>query len=501
MPFNKKQVLLGVSLAVIGLALIGCSGNDGLEARYQAEKMLFQANKAVRDAQIKPELNPPGTADSLRNKFGRAAEFCFAALDRIDAARYPTEHTELAHLAYQATSRLSQYLFAQRRFDSCQTLMTRLLSLDSLSEFERTYATINLGQVHQASGRWDSAVATYNRAVENYFPPLDPQGEIVYKLFNLPAHMFSIYTKIEDTSAAREYFLRAETYYDELVQQQDGSDLGDAARTTLASLYSFTGQPDQAIAELQQVTDTAGQTTLGAALQIAEIEAEVKGNYSSAYNQYETLRQRIEQLPPRHADREIEPYILFKQAMILIEREQYSEARDVLQTISDEHSRFYDTFPPAQLAKARSFDLEGNWDRAFTEYRFLIEHYAGTDEALSTYLYLERYFTDNGRPTEAERWYNQGLQTFSQLAAREGLPAARALTYQADMYRQREEWEQAARTLGQLFERFPESNIGRQALLTASVVNRDKLGRAAVADSLIEVYKRSLIDFAQQPQL
>ena len=138
-------------------------------------------------------------------------------------------------------------------------------------------------------------------------------------------------------------------------------------------------------------------------------------------------------------DREIEPYILFKQGMVLIEQRKFSEARETLQLLSDEHSRFYDSYPRAQLAKARSFDLEGNWDRAFTEYRFLIEHYAGSDEALATYLYLERYFTEQNRPTEAERWYNQGLQTYSQIASREGLTAARALTFQADMYRQRQE--------------------------------------------------------------
>jgi tetratricopeptide (TPR) repeat protein len=216
---------------------------------------------------------------------------------------------------------------------------------------------------------------------------------------------------------------------------------------------------------------------------------------------YDELLLRVRALPRRDPDREVEPYIMYKQALIMIEQKRYTEARAVLQDISVEHSRFYDNYPRAQLAKARSFELEGNWDRALTEYRFLIEHYAGTDEALSTYLYLERHFSKDRRPTEAERWYTQGLETFSQMATRDGLPAARALMYQADMYRQRSEWDQAARTLEQLFERFPDTNMGRQAILTAAVVQREKLRQPAVADSLIERYKRSLVDFGEDPSL
>lgn len=407
------------ALCFLGCILLtACSDNEGMKYRYEAEKMLFQANKAVTKAEIKPELNPPGTTDSLRNRFAETSAFCFDALDKVDAARFPKEHNELAHLAYQSTSRLSQYLFAERKFDSCLVLMNRLAGLEGLSPFERMYATINLGQVNQAIGNWDSAVEIYSSAVETYYPPLAPNGSVVLKLFNIPAHVFSIYTQINDSAAAREHYLRAETYYRELMTQYPQSDLGLAARTTLASLYSATGQPDAAIAQLRQVTDSTGAISIPAEMQIAEILSTAKKNFSGSLEIFDRLLVRVQGLPARDRNKEIEPLIMLKQAMVMLEQRRFAESRKRLDEVSDKFPRFFDAYPTAQLAKARSFDLEGNWDRAVTEYRFLIEHFAGSDEALSTYLYLERHFAGDRRPAEADRWYRQGLQDYNSLINR-----------------------------------------------------------------------------------
>ena len=498
MPLSHK--LFGLCL-LIGLTLTACTDNEGMQYRYEAEKMLFQANKAVAKAGIKPELNPPGTIDSLRDNFSKTAIFCFDALAKVDSLKYPSEHAELSHLAYQSTSRLSQYLFVDQKFDSCGALMDRLLNLKGLSPFERMYATINLGQVNQAQGNWDSAVVIYNTAVEEYYPPLAPNGSVVLKLFNIPAHIFSVYTQIGDTSAAREHYLRAETYYRELVTQYPGTDLGMAARTTLASLHNAGGRPDAAIAELRKVTDSSGTVSIPAELQVAEILTTAKKKYDEALTIYDRLLVRVKGLPARDRNKELEPLLMLKQAMVMLEQRRFSESRKLLDDLSDKFPRFFDAYPTAQLAKARSFDLDGNWDRAVTEYRFLIEHYAGSDEALATYLYMERHFSEDRRPAEADRWYRQGLQDYNALINRGGPIAAKALTFRADLYRQRKEWVDAASTLEELYNKFPNSRLGRQAVLTASVLYRDKLKDKARADSLLEDYKKSLIDLAEQPQL
>lgn len=86
MPFTAKFVSLCL---VTSLLLIACSENEGMQYRYQAEKMLFQANKAVAKAEIKPDLNPPGTVDSLRNRFGEVSAYCFDALAKVSADKYP----------------------------------------------------------------------------------------------------------------------------------------------------------------------------------------------------------------------------------------------------------------------------------------------------------------------------------------------------------------------------------------------------------------------------
>ena len=70
---------------------------------------------------------------------------------------------------------------------------------------------------------------------------------------------------------------------------------------------------------------------------------------------------------------------------------------------------------------------------------------------------------------------------------------ARALTYKAEMLRRRNDWEGAATVLTSIFDKFPESEIGRKAVLVAVGLYREKLGRPDLADSLVTALRSGLI--------
>ncbi len=486
-----KRHLFPLVCALIGPVLIGagCAENQALEYRYNAEKLFHEANRTARNASIKSELNAPGTDQQVRDAYARTLSYCYGAIDNVDSAAHPTELLELASLAYHSTIRLSQYLYADRAFDSCITLYSRLRELGGLTDYQTMYSSLNLGQILQAKGMWDSAVTVYTDTYNGYYPPLSPDKEIEFKLFNLPAHIFQIYNRIGDTAEAYHSYLLAETYYRDIVKDFPGTDVAVAARSSLASLYDQAGLHEDAIAQLNALTDSTGQVGVAAQMQIADIYARRLKKYSNALSIYDRLLANIS-----GRDTTYRPVLIYQRAAVLLDTKQYTEARDLLIQLSDQYPRYYNSNPTAQLLKARTFELEGNWQRAETEFRYLIENYEGSDEAMSAYLHLEQHYTAERLNAEANRWFERGIESYDRLIQLQGSAAARALMYKAEMYRQRKMWPEAAGALEQLYALYPDTRVGRSALITASEIYRQRLRKPDVADSLIEAYKRSMID-------
>jgi tetratricopeptide (TPR) repeat protein len=274
-----------------------------------------------------------------------------------------------------------------------------------------------------------------------------------------------------------------------------GHRVATAAKTNMASLYDITGRWDKAIAELASLKDSSGTIPLSATMQIAEIAGFHKGDLDTAMTIYNELAAQL-----TGPDTVFLPVIMFKQSMIHLEKKRFGQARSVLTDLSDRFPGYFNSNATAQLIKARSFDLEGNWARAETEYRFLIENYTGSDEAMSTHLYLEKHYADDGRQTEADRWFDRSVQHFDLLAGRGGVLGAKALTYKAELYRQRKMWPEAASALEHLYTGFPDSRLGQKAILTAAALYKERLDKPEVADSLIEVFKRTQTETDQEPE-
>ena len=91
-----------------------------------------------------------------------------------------------------------------------------------------------------------------------------------------------------------------------------------------------------------------------------------------------------------------------------------------------------------------------------------------------------------GREAEAEQWYSRAEKAYKTIIAQR--PGTRdealALYFLADLHRQKKQWSEAATTLSQVFQKFPETIQGLRAASMAADVYRDKLGNTRTADSL-----------------
>lgn len=491
-----------VATFLLSVALMqSCSDNRAVRLRYEAEKALYLAEKNLEDTRIKPELVDPQTLKRISDQFGEAVEFCYQALDSIDGQTNSVEHRELQHLVFKSSTHLSQLFYSSKKFDTCIAILNRLISRVELENHQLLAAQINLGQALQAFGSWDSALVVYNEAVERFYPPVDDSGEVILSLFNLPAHIFRVVNLVGDSTTARRKFTKAEQYYSDLVTGFPGTQLSVAARASLARLYDETRQWEKEIAQLSAVLDSASSTTqtspvnLTIQIRIADIYGAKMKDLTRALKLYNEILNGLES-----SDSLVRPLVLFKISLVKMEQGEYAGARKMLVDLKDDYPYFFAATPMAQYAVARSFELEGNWNRAEIEYTYLIENYRGSNEAMATYLYIADLLEQQGRRRESARWYSEAEQYYDEVAAlaRGTAVEARALVYKADLYRQMENWNSAAQILLELFDRYPQSEPGRRALLKASDIYRKQLNEKTVADSLIAVLRASVTEIEQE---
>ncbi len=492
---NTNKVVVALGLALLFL-LLSCSDNPGVRARYQAEKMYFQAEKQTDAASIRPELNTPETAGKLRADYREIIDFCYNSLDSLDSARYAVERSELGEIAFRAATRLSQLYYIQRQSDSAVVVLNRLLNTVELSGLARISGYLNYGRTLQASGNWDSALTVYQYAVDNFYPPLDAEGRIVTNLFDLPGQILGIYNRLGDSLSAVMALDHAEYYYRDLIKDYPNTDLAIASHGNLANLYERTNRWKKAIEELRYVVDSTGAVTPTARRHIADIHARYTGEPDLAITEYKDLLQSLS--GPDTLNR---PNILYRIGLTYIDMKAGDSARKALVDIKNLYPRFYESNPAVQLAIARSFELQDNWDRAETELKFLLEKFPASEQALSTHLYLADKYAEQGRTTEADRMQERAEATYDRLAAsRPGTPSeALALKYKAELYRRRADWPGTVKVLTSIFDKFPYSEVGYQSMVTAAVTTREKLKNPQVADSLIGELKKKLTPVDERP--
>ncbi len=485
----RMKHCLPATLAVVLFVLVGCQDSMPVALRYDIEREIHGLERRLDAARLAPDLFGPDSIRAIQSDYAAAVRNCFAALDSVPATRDSAVWADLGELAFRASTRLSQFLYRSRRYDSAATVLNAMLTNVPLGRTARMNALTNLARSLQSAGAWDSALVVYDSSLERFWPPVDGAGDIYFRLFNAPIQIAGIERRLGDSVATRTRTAAAETYYRQLLAKFPGTKLEPAAWSNLAVLYSGSGEWRQAIDALNRLTDDVGTVDLTAQLRIADIYAEQLAEFDTALIRYEAIDAQL-----RGEDTVYRPLLDFRQAVAVLNQRRYQEARRRLVQLENEYPGFWRSTPAAQQAKARTFEREGNWERALAEYSFLIENQSNSEEAFQTILYLAERAEEQGNSAEANRWYERAEELFTRVAARSAGTAreASALYYKALMYRQQEQWEPAAETMEAIFARFPNTEPGRQAQLTAALIYRDRLNRPERADELLEALRRSL---------
>ena len=482
----RKLAEFTVFMAAGLFVFVSCSDQKLVSARYEAEKLLFKAERAMQQMSASGQIAQSDSHKTLLNQFSQALKFSSDALvtfrDRSDSPEY----RELGTVAFGAANRLAKLFADNNDYHESAAILDSLVTTIPLSPTQRVNSLLNLGQALLSGGEVDSALEIYDGLINENPVPLDERGELIYPLFDLPLHVYNIAAKAGRKSRETDYGL-AEKYYTSLLDRADMGKLYDACHTSLAMLYSDTENWKQAVDHLRLIKDSAGTPHMAAQVMAIDLETSRSENLAATERSVDSLLNHRDK-----GDTLYYPILLWRKARINYKRGDHLGARRQLNLIKRDYRNFYDRTPGTHLLMAQSFESENKFDRARLEYDILLERFPHSEEAMASYLHLEEYYDKHGREVESRQLREKARKVVQELTGRGrgSLPEARASAFLADIYAYDQHWDSACELLVGLAERFRGTEIACRALNSAAEIYGEKLFDRKRADSL----KRAVVE-------
>jgi len=483
-----KSLVTGILLIATALLLISCNESPAVRLRYEAERLIYDADRVYRSGSVGPRHDDEQIVREAAIGYRKAMDFCLVSLDSLNDGN-DVEVRQLRYLAFRATNLLSQLHYSARHFDTSVTLLETLLNKVPLHGAGRMTSLLNLGKSLQSAGQWDSALAVYSTTLNEFYPPIDDSAKVVSTLIQLPFHLYRLAVVLGDSTLAANRLDLAETYYRHLQSDFPESETSASAGAILARLYLGIGKPQMAVAELRSLLDPSDPAYIKIRLRMADIMVASLHQYDSAIAIYDEIRLELGEV-----DSLYQPVMMFKSALAHLERGNYDIARQMLVDLKRNYQRYFDMTPQAQQAMAQTFERQGKWTRAETEYKYLIESYRGSEPALAAYLYIADKYRELGQDELADKWLDDAVVYYDRLAEKNvgTVFEVRGLKYKAEALLRRDEPQQAANILISIFDKYPETYQGQQALLQAADIQRRLIGNPEAAEALIQRLRSSV---------
>lgn len=476
-----KQFIIYSALLVALFFVVGCDQQSPEKIRYDMEKLVFSVGKISERINVQPELSTAEDSLLLESAYRDIIDYYFLHKDNPIFADSSAELIDIGKMALTAQTQLSRFYVSQRKLDSAMAGYLRIGKEIPASRFDVAGASMALALSYRTLEVYDSTIAIYDRLLAEYYPPVDSLNRVNTDLLAIPIDKIKIIEAVGDSVEFLSVIDQALGYYSRLRNEYPASLISHTASIQIGRVYSMSKQWDKAIAELEQLKDSTGQVDINAAVIIANLYTDAKKDIDKGIELYK-------QILDRQPDSTVIASILLRLGTAHCAKKEYEEGRKALAELKKKFPQKTGLMTQAQFYYAQAFEKGGRWDRALSEYQWLMENYPYSAEAFRTALHIPDYFREIGDEKMAGIWYDRTIEFYqSAIRNKQGHPVSIAAhTFLSDAFQRREQWIKSLETLENLNRLTPKSRMGAQALYNAAAVAYNKLGDSTRAQGYID---------------
>ena len=485
---SVRQVTVVLLFAALAAGLVGC-GNAELTERYRAERMSWRVRTLERamseNAEIATDEMIARVMDGHREIIDR-----FPPPETIDGTT-PPEVIDVARISAASRMSLSTMLMTRATSETADEAVREseelLESVRDQYSFDRDLAIdagLRLAGIRELTGDFSGAIDEMGDLLDRWEPAADEAGYAPdVRIMRLPLERATRYAVRGMGEQATRVFDEAHATYSAWAETWSGSPTGEAALRMDAESYSAQGRWRDAVAVYETLDADYGNdgNRSWIWLSLAEIHGARLGDEQTSRSYYERVSESYgETAAGATADVAI--------ALLDIADGRHETARERLTSVIE---RFGDEESIAATAKqhrAASYELEGRWQDAITEYSALAVEFPTTMYGLAAPLRVVDMYGEIGETAAGATALEEAAQIYSRVIRDYGgTPAEMAArNYMIETRIRQKSWDDAASLLAETAARFPDTQAAVGMLLQAADIYRKELDRPDLARDLLE---------------
>ena len=458
-------------LAVFALSIAGCGGADDKNV-YVIEQLHFKAERLKNTKLgIKPELLTDADYQEMIDAYMSVVKtYELNYSDVADKDSITEDENRVSFLAGKSLIEIALMYDRQGKEEKTIEVLDGFAGKFPHNREHKALALLQLGRKYENAGEPDKAETAWMRLLDSFFPPADSELHPNTDVLELPVKLAKLYFDLEDEEKTEQLLDYAENYYMRIINQYKYSPLGFTTTRFLADTYVMRNKPDEAISLLETVTDSTGRLVGTAEMIIADICLTNLGDTMQA-------RQRYETVIGSDQDSLSHPRAYMQLAKIEFLHRNYTQCRKHIAALQNKFERYRPFQAQVQQLLANTFEKENDFNRAFSEYQWLLTNFPDSKEAIDTYRYLPGFLERNEQADLAAEWYGKAIDFLTDTRDNQkgtflGLSAHGTLV---NMHVDKENWVSAVAELERLQADYPRSAPGLYAVTKAGNIYRDKL--------------------------
>ncbi len=472
-------------LIIIVVLFVSCTTNHSkIRNIYLAEKMFFKAEKAQRNILINPDIVSPEEYQKVEKEYR-------AVIDRYSTKS--KDLREIKGIIQRSWLALGDLKLLQKKYNEAITIYKEIIAKSLFDKDLCAIAQFSIARTFEGSERIDEAIGAFQQLVQDYPPVLSDTLLPNLNILNTPIYIARLYIQGGQTYSANEQYEKARRYYEEVIRRWPNSQIAMAAQTQTSMSYGDQNRWDESVSVLQEIVRSYPDNpelvnilyTLGTIYQ---------RQLKEPYRAYDIYQQIIRKYPQT---KELGTVYLALGG-IDFSQEKYQDAREDFRYVLDHYRNDNNSCIQAQLAIAKSYELENNWNKALNEYQWLMENYPQTLQSMEIPLYIADYYNNKQDNNLAKSSYENAIQKYRDIT--NTYPNTRLATiaydYMATCFLRLEKWGEAGEILQSMLSSELPAVVQINTYLKLGSIYDTKLNEAEKA---VKVYSDLLQKYPQIP--
>lgn len=492
----QRDVKVGRLLPFVLLLFLfaHCSDVKGIKDRYLAERMFYRANKLYQNIQVNPLSAGSSDYRQARESFRHILVKYQVASLRTEDHRPEKLRGELLALTGTSQMNIADLFFQEGQFDSAIVEYQGVVRDYAAEQVFSSRAQYYIGLSYQKIGKWGDAVSAFDVLLHKYLPFTGTPDQPNANILRVPVYIAQVYQEQGEKGEANRYFQKAREYLLGVVQEWPNTLSAQFAQHQIVSSYLSQERWREAITALEPLVVAHGDSTEPpeASFTMAGLYQEKLHNPAQAMEIYTDM---LEKYPnARKLSR-----VHLAMGKIHLQRGALAMSREEFKGVVSDFPEQATIGAHAQYYLALTYEMEGEWDKGLNEFRWIMDNYPNSPEALQVPHHIMEHYIKFSNRELATSAYSQALRDYDRFIAKnpDSPQAAYGQWYIAQCHEMMEKWEDAIAALEVLVENYPQSPQVMLSLLRIGEMYETHLGQP---DEALKAYGR-LVENSPRSQL